>query len=299
MIDQQPTGSEDGDKNYVKEAFKDDHERAIMTNAYQEAIRIRNQDLMNPDNFTDTYDPDLLKRCADYVERRESEIAQQGMEDSNLIRAEVFGKTLEGILHDVIQQGAFGESVRSVATSKYDDFHAGIDEILERRTEDGTTQIGCALDFTFGKPDKKIGEIIADIENGKQREVLFYESPFGNPPEIHGRLQGIPRMIVGLDANHIVQISEQWQNDLENAKSSQLFLLILRQITLQADVFSEIARSNNQPEIRAKYEQVRDSISKLYTELRLERQINFLDDSVTNDLVFKGIKQNLDELMAK
>lgn len=294
MTYQEPTE----ESNPVIKAFNSEREREIMTTAYQESIRLREQDMMDPDNFSDTYAPDLLNRCADYVERREAEFEAQSIEDPNLIRAEVFGKTLEGILHDVIQQGAYGETVRSVATAKYDDYHGGIDEILERRTEDGTAQIGCALDFTFGKTDKKISEIVNDIENGKQREVVFYESPFGDPPEIHGRLRGIPRIVVGLDAEHIVDIAEQWLASPEAAKDNQLFLLVLRQIMMQADVFSEVARKKQQTEIKSKYDQVRNSISKLYTELRIEREIDFLDEEVASDLVFKSIKSNTEALMS-
>ncbi|MCA9354685.1 MAG: hypothetical protein KC877_04155 [Candidatus Kaiserbacteria bacterium] len=282
----------------ISNIFKDQHEQMIMTPAYEQAIAVLEQKI-NIEDFADTYSEELMGKCRDYVDKRESQFAHKRATNESWARAEVFGKTLEAILHDQINQGIFGEDVRGVSTSTFDDYYAGIDEVIERYGPDGSTYIGCALDFTFGNPNNKIDSVCADIQAGKLRDVTFYESPFGNPPLIHGKLQGIPKVIVGVDAPHLLQLAQQWtEGDSQVLEHNQLFLSILRQIQMQSEVYSIIANRYHQKEVAERYEKVHSAITKLYTELKEQRAVVALDPQITGDGVHRAITERMHQLIS-
>lgn len=278
--------------------FKSEHEAYVMSKAYEKAIGILERESIKPEQFSETYSEALLTKCANYVtncerkfeERRESDIAWK--------RAEIFGKTLEALLHDQINQGIYGDDVRGVSTAPYDDYYAGIDEVLERQDENGSTYIGCALDFTFGHPEKKMEKIVQSIEAGLLHDVIFYESPFGNPPHVHGKLQGMPKIVVGMDAEHLTELSELWIGDeQERIQDSHLLLMILRQIEQQSEVYEIIAKRHHKNEVAARYRQVYNSVLKLYKEIKERKNIVMLDSEALSDKVNVGIKNELARML--
>jgi len=282
----------------IDEVFKEGKEREIMLPAYEKAMEILGTESLKPEMFADTYNKELLARHASYVEDREKSFALSRQTNEGWARAEIFGKTLEAILHDQINKGVYGEDVRGVSTAPYDDIHAGIDEVLERYGEDGSTYIGCALDLTFGNPQRKIEGICEDIKNNKLKEVFYYESPFGDPPLIHGKLQGIPKVVIGIDASHLVELSRQWiSGDQEKIQNNQLFLNFLRQIQVQAEVYQDLAKKFHQPEIAGRYQKVHSAITKLYREQKSVRRVDWIEPDITNDLVNQSIHQQVSQLL--
>jgi len=278
--------------------LKDGRETQVMLAAYEKATDILEKESLKPEMFADTYNVELMNRHAQYVAEREASFDVSRETDPGWARAEIFGKTLEAIFHDQINKGVYGDETRGVLTASYDDIHAGIDEVLERHGEDGTTHIGLALDLTFGNPKKKIDSICEDIKNNKLKEVFYYESPFGDPPLVHGKLQGIPKVIIGMDATHLIDLAEQWvAGDEEKIQSNQIFLNLLRQIQIQAEVFQDYAKQLLRPEIAERYQKVHSTISKLYTEQKALRGVNFIDSDVTQDQVNRAIQQQVSEIL--
>jgi len=277
--------------------FKSALEKEVMVPAYKRALKILERESLSPEMFSDTYNQDMLNRHAAYVEDRKQIFADQRATNESWARAELFGKTLEGILHHQINEGVYGEDVRGVSTTPYDDYHAGIDEVIERYGEDGSTYIGCAIDMTFGNPSKKIQRINDDIVQGRMHDVIYYESPFGTPPHIHGKLQGIPKVVVGMDVSNLIKLSSEWNNmDQEALNKNHLFLNILRQMQMQSEVYSDVAKKSGQEEVQERYNKVHSAVSRLYQEQREAKDIDFLDTSVTEDLVNKAIRTELGKL---
>lgn len=277
--------------------FRDPREEAIMVPAYERASTILKEQSLSLDMFADTYSETLLEKCSLYVSDKEAGFERKRESDSNWARIEIFGKTLEGILHDQLNQGIYGEDVRGVSTAPYDDYHAGVDEVIERYGPDGSTYIGCALDSTFGNPEQKIMKISENIQKGLLTNINFYESPFGDPPHIHGKLQGIPKVVVGMDATHLMNLAQQWTDgDHEILKNNQIFLNLLRQIEIQSEVFETLAHRSHQDEVADRYSKVHSAVSKLYREQKTERSISMLDSSVTQDLVNQAIIHKMHEL---
>lgn len=281
------------------EVFSDEHEKMVMLRAYEKAQEILESKSLKPEQFSDTYSEKLLTKCEEYVTNCEKNFAEKDESESFAIRVEVFGNTLEALIYDQINNNEiFGGDVRSVMTAKYDDYFAGIDSVIERRDEDGSAHVGCALDATFGSPEKKMNEICKGIKAGVLNDVIFYESPFGDPPQFHGKLQGVPKMVIGMDSKHLAQLSELWiQGDEEGLKKNQLFLMLLRQIKQQAEVYEIVAERARKPEIANRYKQVNNSISKLYKELSEKMEVTMLDSEVSNDNVNQGIRKQLNELI--
>jgi len=281
------------------EVFRDKHEEAVMLEALGKAQKILEAKSLKPEQFTDTYSEKLLTKCADYVANCEARFKEKDESKSFAMRIEVYGKTLEGLIYDQINNNkVFGDNVRSVITAKYDDYYAGIDSVIEGQNEDGSSYIGCALDATFGSPEKKILGIRDNIKSGVLNDVIFYESPFGDPPQIHGRLQGIPKIVIGMDSKHLTQLAELWiQNDHEGLAKNQLFLMLLRQIEQQAEVYEIVAKRTHKLEIAKRYEQIHTAISKLYKEQKTEQGIIMLESNIINDSVNQAIVQQLHSLL--
>lgn len=271
--------------------FQNELEAYVMPRAYQKALRIIEEQSIKPESFSGTYSEQLIQNCAEYVANRESEFDHDP-------RTDMLGKTLEAMLHDCLNQGIYSKDVRGVKTSAFDDYHAGIDEVIERRDADGSSFVGCALDFTFGYPEKKIAKIHDHIKSGVLQDITFYDSPFGDPPHIHGKLQGIPKVVVGMDPAHLVSLAELWlREDIENPKSVQLFLMLLRQIEHQAEVYEILAKQAQRKEVALRYSQIHAAISKLYKEQKEVRQVTMLDSDVLSDNVNKAIKDKLYDLV--
>lgn len=287
-----------GYKQQEKIVFRDKLEESIMLPAYEKALDILKKESLQPEMFADTYNQDMLERHAAYVKDREQIFAENRINNESWARAEVFGKTLEGILHNQINEGIFGDDVRGVSTTKYDDYHAGVDEVIERYGQDGSTYIGCAIDVTFGNPRNKIQRIFEEINVGRLKDVTYYESPFGDPPHIHGSLRGIPKVIIGMDEQNLIKLSSQWiENDQEELNQNHLFLNFLRQIQMQAEVYREVAKRAGQNEVSQRYDKVYSAISKLYSDQKSARGVSFLDTSVTDDRVNISIREEMDRLI--
>lgn len=275
-------------------------EKEIMLPAYVKAMDILDNESIKPEKFTDTYKEETMAEHRKYVENCKKLFERNRMEElpQDWIRAEVFGKTLEGLIHDQINKGVFGENVRGVSTTDYDDIYAGIDEVLERQGEDGTSYLGFALDFTFGNPTKKIKGIVDNINSGRLNDVYYYESPFGETPSFHGKLQGVPKVIVGMDNENLLKLTEQWiKNDQEAITQNHIFLGILKQIKEQAEVFGIYAKRTNKTEIATRYATIEKAMSIIFNERRETLNISMLDSNVTSDKVTKSIRNEISKLL--
>lgn len=282
-----------------QEILLNDRETAIMPAAYEQSIALLKERAIDPESFVGKYDSELLEKCRKYVSNCEAIFEKNRQNNENgWQRAEMFGKTLEAIMNDTINKGIFGDDVRAATTAPYDDIYAGIDGVIERNAPEGTVHIGCALDYTFGNPSKKIASIRDTINGGRLHEIIFYRSPFGDPPNMEGRLPGIPKVVVGMDSNHLVDLSEQWlNNDTEGLQNNQLFLMILRQIQLQAEVYAEHAKKAQRLGIAEKYLQMGKAITSLYGEQKKRTGVSFLDPNINDDMVFREIKDGLSKLV--
>lgn len=271
--------------------FANEFEAMVIPRAYEKAARIIEEQALKPEMFADTYSEKLLENCANYVSNCESQF-------DHIPKSDMLGVIIEAMLHDSINKGVFGDDVRGVKTAKFDDYFSGIDEVFERYNDNGTTLFGCAVDFTFGHPEHKITKICDHIKSGILDEITFYESPFGDPPHIHGKIQGIPKFVIGIDMSHLLQMSEKWiREDDDTLKDHQIFLLMLRQIQQQAEVFSAYARKFKQENVAERYEQVGAIFSKLYNELKSKRGIIMLDSSITKDQIHQEVRDKLSEVM--
>lgn len=279
--------------------FRNEYEKEMMLRAYERAQRLLEKESIKPEEFEEMYDKELLAKCKNYVASCENAFEKnRESEGLDWMRAEIFGKTLEGILHHQINEGIFGENIKGVSTTKYDDYYAGIDEVIEGRNLEGFSYIGCSLDLTFGHPEKKISSIIDNIKAGVLNEVLFYKSPFGDPSHLQGKLRGVPKVVIGMDAEHVTKLSEQWtNNDKEQLTQNQIFLVLLQQIQKQAEVYTHIAKRMHKTEIADRYEQLYNFIKKLYEEQKKSKQIDMLDTNIKNDSVNQAINSELEKLL--
>lgn len=282
----------------ISEIFKDPIEKEVMTKAYEKATVLLENESLKPENFAAIYKTELLEKHQHYVEACERRFAENRANSESWARAEIFGKTLEAILHDQINKGVYGEDIRGVSTAAYDDYYAGIDEVIERQSEDGTTHIGFAVDFTFGKPDKKIAKICEEIKAGFLNDIQYYKSPFGNQPQFHEPLKDVPKVVIGMDANHLVQMSNQWVNNEDEAlNKNELFLMILRQIQIQSEVYKTIAHKQQKSQVETSYQKVHSVISKLYAEQKEARGVTMLNDDVSRDSVHQAINEAMRKLV--
>lgn len=279
--------------------FKDYQELKIMVRAYEKALTILQQQSVDMNDFTDLYTEEQLQKYQHYVDEKEREFAEKRKKNPGWARSEVFGKTLEGLLHDQMSK-VFGEGIQGTSTTAYDDYHAGVDEVIELSGEKEGDHSTFGIDFTYGDPREKIELICKNIKRGKLTDVLFYESPEGSDSVVRGKLQNLPKVAIGMDGHHVMKLAQQWnEGDEKLLEYNQLFLLIVRQIQIQAEVYEFYATQQQQVKIADQYKKLHEDITHLYNSLKREHNVGFLDKRVLNDGIHKTITQQMEKITKK
>jgi len=239
---------------YNSPEFHREEQNELVARAFEKAIEILAQDQIQLDDFNDLYGDDKIAQDKAYVKKRKAdfEAVLQPADREHLKLATIF----EAILHQHGEQSNwFGEAAITIKASEFDDIAHGVDEIVEFEEEKSRSYLALAIDATYSQfTDRKLNKIKDEIDRGELTRIKYAVLEGG---DTRAELNRVPRVIVGVSPQTILQLSELWLS----GKNSELAihpvqLQILESILMQAKIFGEYADSIGKPEIAKKYLQI-------------------------------------------
>jgi len=261
---------------------------ALFERAFREVEALLNSNKIRVEDFRDIYGEERVRHALDYVAKREKE--REG-EDPSTREARKLALMCEGLVYKGGNEyGWFGENARIIKTSDYDDWK-GVDGVIEFRSDDErTAHTAFGVDVTYGADStvgKKFDAIRRDIEGGKLSVVEYFKS--GN---FRGELSLVPRVVVGAEKKHVLQIFGE--SDSGKLSRHPYQLLQLREMRLQLEAFARFAKKNNQQEVAAVLERDGEIVRKLAQQKSVAGGIR-LTEELKNDKVFLAIQKELEK----
>jgi len=246
---------------------------------------------IQPESFTG-YDQQAIKRDLEAVEKKEQIFSREGSGEQ--ARTQRRAELLEAMLNEQISAKAtkwLGNDSESIVASRYDDIFNGVDLILEMVREEGFKHLALNIDVTSSPSHlyEKLSGIKEKIRSGTLSRVKYFRSK-GTQPKFMGELSNLPKVVIGVDAKTIRELSmlridyhtarkgsKLEENGAEIRKSlakkagealrkmakHRIQILIIKEIELQLHAFSEFARKHNQEEAASAYESALETIGQI------------------------------------
>ena len=143
---------------------------------------------------------------------------------------------MEAAFYEAVNSGKwFGKNNRMVMPSEYDDFHNGIDGVIEIHEENKPHDyLGLALDVTYSHdPSTKFKIIKEQIDQASLGKVKYFRS---SDSSFEGSLDHLPRVVLLMNAADTTRMVGNWQEGA-SAEDSAYRDLILYQVFLQLKHF--------------------------------------------------------------
>ena len=249
---------------------------------------------INIEDFRDLYGADKIAEDLAYVDEKEAQFESEETRESK--EAKRVALIFEGIFHKgAYEHGWLGnkDEVRVVKASAVDDIRHGVDSIIEFKKIGAAAQhLAIGVDVTYSNQLKeKFKKIKNDIANGTLGTVEYFLSE-----NFKGKLKNIPRVVVGADQSHIVDLCKDMfvNPDSKRLARHPFQILQLKQMRLQLDAFAEYADSLGKKDIAALYRRDAEIVRLLLQGKSVEEGIRMGDWE--NDRVFEAIKKELENL---
>jgi hypothetical protein len=190
---------------------------------------------------------------------------------------------LEAILHEEIElNGWLGDEVNTIKTNEYDDFHSGMDDIVEFYGQGDVTYMGLAIDATTSSDaSAKIRRVREDIDYGLPEVKYFHSERTHNT----GKLPNVPRAVVEVHISTVKELVEPWlRGRNKELQQHWVQIQILRQLLLQFKTYEAYARLKNKRGVADRYHNLGNRISLVLEEKAeliksYEKQGVAMDDS--------------------
>jgi len=239
---------------------------------------------INPEDFIDIYGEDVVRNDLKYVQ----DLKDKFEADSTPEKAEIkkHANILEAIIADQTELNDWmGPDASTIIASEKDDIGNRVDAIVEFLKGNGVSHLALAIDVTHGQDVKdKMGSIKKEIEGGELTEVKYFKSEHSG---FKGKLEHIPRVIIGADKNTILELGELWleKNNKALAKHKIQFQ-ILEEIKIQLEAFMEYATEQKQYDVADKYAKSLRIIGDIIS----EKSGNYVSENeLRQDKVFSAI----------
>lgn len=179
------------------------------------------------------------------------------------IKANVISNFVEAMVPEAIKKlGWLGEKIKSIRPSLYDDYCRGIDNILQIlpdevvESEKDIKCIGISIDFTIseGEANKKMGEALAKIAEGKVPLVKYFNTNIitkDGKQNVKIRDFPMPRIIITCPRKIILESQDDLLNFSNNpddteakekAKETKLKYYFIRECLTQLEFFVDVAK---------------------------------------------------------
>lgn len=295
--------------------------------AWRLLIKRHRDSAIKPEDFSDLYDKEALKKDLDYVQNMEEIFKDK--QNSETAGFERRGELLEALLAEGIKSGKWlGADTIPIIPSRYDDIWNKIDLILEMVGKEGFSHLALNIDITSSpkSAEDKLTAIRGKILLGELSQVKYFRS---NRANIRGTLESIPKVIIGIDPKHIRELClnrieiHTFKNGLKRpenqASSIQKSLddklkestikfvksivrhIIIREIEVQLTAFADyadkmfgdvdVAIVKKRKVLAEKYRSAYETLQRIKgQEAKLDPD---LEDEINNDKVFESIRTGL------
>ncbi|PIT92400.1 MAG: hypothetical protein COU08_02750 [Candidatus Harrisonbacteria bacterium CG10_big_fil_rev_8_21_14_0_10_42_17] len=203
---------------------------------------------LNEEAFGKSIDASEIKRDQAYVARRE-----EGFEHGNI--GEVYGELLEQVKTVALNQIWFQGRFVSMRTTKFDDYHNGVDELIIDRE---TFEPMAAIDTTtnpLGTKDKK-DQILSKVQQGV---AVKYGVALENNGIILTSHSKLPLFVVNIEPEKLVTFAEHLATDNLTEEDRTIEKETLESLLQQSELFQKMTER----ELRASYERIRKVLLEL------------------------------------
>ncbi len=248
--------------------YKTDEE--VIEVAYQKVLQTET-DKIRMEDFVELYGEAAIFEHQKKVEEMRFKFDSDDTQDAQSIEARKFGKILEALLIEQIEQNEwFGPGVDTQQTTDYDDYCHGIDFLSEFRKDGMRNFFGFAIDATHGVKviRRKLEKIRKELDQGEMGQVRYFQT---RDQSLRGAQKMIPKIVLALDKKHVLELSKLWVT----GKQKSLSFHPIRHILIQ-EIFIQL---------NAQRIYVEDSIKKGKSEMEklgdfLSSQIAFLEQMI-------------------
>lgn len=236
----------------------------LLPEAYSRAEEVLERKRINMDDFTTLYGEATLQEDKRRLAEKELWIRDLFVDDQDHKQESTL--KLSTIFHAITVNNAswFGMSTNTnvYATTKFDDLFHGVDAVVEKNSQEGSTFLGLAIDVTFGhSAEKKILQIKNNIDHESLR-VKYFRSGAG---DFRGEISELPSFVVGVSADTLKELTNLFAKKEDDVlELHQVQFQILDQILLQCEYFTSYAESKGLPHLAEKYKKVKASILQSY-----------------------------------
>jgi hypothetical protein len=272
-------------------------QKELITQMIDKALPVAKGNIKESEfNYKDTAED------IEYVKRMKKIFQEEALRESHdnpdayFIR--VLAKVFEALVIDQIAQNEwFGKGVEVKKASDFDDIVNKVDAIVG--IENGpmnASHLALAVDITTQTTSqKKFDQIVSEIKRGQLTEVKYFVSDILH---FKGTMQNIPRVVVGADKKTIMDAVDKWINNTDQANQEALRehilqAIILEEIRVQLEKFSDFADSVGQSKVSAIYKKT----LSLVNEIIAKKGFTTVDMAdVSLDSVFSSIQFKIDHL---
>ena len=272
----------------LEKAFGEKRKKEILVKAHEKAKDVFDEeDVISPDQFGH-FDPAMIARDMKFVKEREKMFAEGETDDSKQRR--IAAEVLEAIIIEQTELANWlGESVSTVRASRYDDIANGVDTIAEFAQEMSTAYLALAIDATYGDPSEKLARIQKEIARGSLTQVKYFKSSDGT---YVGSLQKIPRVVVGVSQEQIVELATLWVSGKKDELATHpVQLQIIEEIMMQLRAFMAYAEKLGKTDIVEIYQRQLRLIESIQQSPEKQKIAKFhgTRDFRATDRVFDGL----------
>jgi hypothetical protein len=264
-------------------AFKLDRETEntpFINECHKKAAKVLEEAAIDPNSFKyprGDYDEENIQNDLDLVSEY-----KKNFESKKL--AEI----LEVILYEHFELSDwFGSNAETIKTSEFDDIINGIDLVVELSPDEQPAhQLAFGVDVTFSENylEKKFNKIQKEIDLDKLAEIKYFDSS-----TVHGRLRQIPRLVVGLEKEHALELAGLWyRNENKELGSHVAQFTILQQVKEQLAAYFSYAKRNDKEQAKKAYAQALASVNDIIA----SKQNNW-PKTLPDDQVFERIREQL------
>lgn len=231
--------------------------RELVNNAHAKAEKLLDREKVDPKTFTDIYTAEDIQKDLDHTEKLEKKFEESKKENELLHKVSL---ATEALFYEQIALSdwlsAPGVKVYVEKTSQVDDFINKTDMVLVFVTKEDEEPLSITVDVTLGilSLNEKIHSIKQEIDTKTLGHIKYHETLSGE----HTSLEGVPRVLLGIEPEELTQLLKLWVQDSEAAKSRlrthPVQLALVRQIEEQLLAYQKYAQSSHDEATAKKYE---------------------------------------------
>lgn len=265
-------------------------EHPVLQRMHSEAQKIIMQGAIDPESFSDLYGKENIAADQRAVRNVKSKFENNTTKQvSDIFEALV-------LTHTELSNW-LGPNTETIRTSEYDDIMNGVDLVLEFNEENTTKHLALGIDVTFGTStmEKKFAHIKDEINKDELAKVKYFTAH-----GYKGSLNQLPRIVVGVDLDKIVQLTGMWERK-ENVKLADHITkdILISEIEMQLNAYKKYADSIGSVSASKSYTQAMHILRRVHTVRN-----GFSDDptrlnQVKADKVYQEIERNLTRFVVK